>query len=102
MQAVINDPHCILDYIVLVGPHMPLVQFVTYHVQRVKSLPLQQIAKLSITPLEPDVWNGKERHACSLACVDGSYKMFDVTECENGKFVAGTSWEWRPNDQRKA
>jgi len=97
MQAIISDSSCILDYIVLVGPHMPLVQFITYHVQRVKSLPLQQVTKLSITPLEPDMWSGRERHTCSLACSDGSSKAFEVTEYENGKFRAGTSWEMIPN-----
>lgn len=97
MQAIITGSSCILDYIVLVGLHMPIVQFVTYHVQKVKNVALQNVTELSITPMEPDEWSKEERHMCSLTLIDGSHKSFDVAEHENGKFRAGTSWEIKAN-----
>lgn len=100
MQAIITDSSCILDYIVLVGPHMPIVQFITYHVQRVNNWSFQNVARLSITSREKTEWEKEsqwsddqgEKHVCSLAFHDGSCKSFDVTEHENGKFRAGTMW----------
>lgn len=113
MQAIITDSSCILDYIVLVGPHMPIMQFVTYHVQKVKNVALQSVAKLQISQ-RPSIYSmidfpgapridslsasEDKKHTCSLTFDNGHCLEFEVTELENGKFHASSGRGWKPNE----